>query len=138
MSVRLLNLKSGAMIKSHRDLNLCFEKGEARIHIPVFTNPQVEFFIEEERINMKESESWYINANNFHRVSNLGLTDRIHLVFDCIVNDWLKNIFNQGEKVYSEEKPVEGEMQKIINELRLQNTSVSNRLADELVQKTQS
>jgi hypothetical protein len=137
MSVRLLNLKAGAIIKNHRDYDLCFEKGEARFHVPVFTNPQVAFFIEEERIDMKEGEGWYINANNLHRVSNLGVTDRIHLVFDCRVNDWLKSIFDKGEKVFAEEQQNTGDIQKIIHELRLQNTIVSNRLADELLQKTQ-
>jgi mannose-6-phosphate isomerase-like protein (cupin superfamily) len=137
MSVRLLNLKAGAIIKSHRDHDLCFEKGEARIHVPVFTNPQVEFFIAEERLEMKEGESWYINANCMHHVTNFGSTDRIHLVFDCGVNDWLKNIFEQGEKVFVEEKQNSDEMRKIINELRLLNTDVSNRLADELLQNIQ-
>jgi mannose-6-phosphate isomerase-like protein (cupin superfamily) len=138
MSVRLLNLKAGAIIKSHRDFDLCFEKGEARIHVPVFTNPGVEFFIEEERIEMKEGESWYINANNLHRVSNMGSADRIHLVFDCRVNNWLKTIFEEGEKVFAGEQENKSDIRKIIHELRLLNTDVSNKLAEELLQQTQS
>jgi mannose-6-phosphate isomerase-like protein (cupin superfamily) len=138
MSVRLLNLKAGAVIKPHRDYDLCFEKGEARIHIPVFTSPQVEFFIEEERIEMREGESWYINANNLHRVSNRGSSDRIHLVFDCRVNNWLETIFDQGEKVFAEEQKNKSELQKIVHELRLLNTDISNRLAEELLQQIQS
>lgn len=138
MSVRLLNLKAGAIIKSHRDVDLCFEKGEARIHFPIFTNRQVEFIIEEERLEMKEGESWYINANRMHSVANLGTTDRIHLVIDCQVNDWLKKVFDQSEKVLIDEKPNTVEIQKIINELRLQNTEAANKIADDLLQKIQS
>lgn len=135
MSVRFLNLKAGAIIKNHRDYDLYFEKGEARIHVPVFTNPQVEFYIDEERIEMKEGECWYINANKLHRVSNLGSADRIHLVIDCAVNNWLKSVFDKAEKVFTTEEQNTGELQKIIHELRLQNTDTSNRLADELLQK---
>ena len=137
MSVRLLRLKTGAVIKPHRDFDLCFEKGEARIHVPVFTNPDVQFFIEEERLPLKEGESWYINANLTHSVCNHGATDRIHLVIDCTVNEWLKDIFAQAEKVMIEEKVNVTEIQKIIHELRLQNTAMSNKLADKLLEKIQ-
>ena len=131
MSVRLLNLKAGAEIKPHRDQGLCFEQGEARIHCPVFTNPDVKFFIDSERIDMKEGEIWYINANRVHHVSNFSSTDRIHLVIDCKVNDWLTNVFDKSEKALIFEKQ-NNDLQKIINELRLQNTETSNKLADDL------
>ncbi|HYK44135.1 MAG TPA: aspartyl/asparaginyl beta-hydroxylase domain-containing protein [Parafilimonas sp.] len=135
MSVRLLNLKSGAIIKPHRDFDLCFEKGEARIHLPIFTNEAVEFILDEERLLMKEGECWYINANLSHSVANYGRTDRLHLVIDCTVNEWLKNIFNEAEKVMIEEKINVHEIQKVIRELRLQNTTMSNKLADQLAEK---
>ena len=138
MSVRLLNLKAGAIIKPHRDFDLCFEKGEARIHVPVFTNPDVQFFIEEDRLPLKEGEIWYIYANLKHSVCNQGTTDRIHLVIDCTVNEWLREIFEQGEKVMTEEKINLNEIQKVIQELRLQNTAMSNKLADELMERIPS
>lgn len=131
-SVRLLNLKSGAVIKEHRDHDLAFEHGEARLHIPVFTNNQVEFWVEKERIRMEVGECWYINANLPHRVANYGPTDRIHLVIDCKVNDWLRDLFGQADRTYVAEERKAGELLKMIFELRLQNTAVTNRLADEL------
>ena len=137
MSVRLLNLRAGAEIKPHRDQGLCFEQGEARIHFPVFTNSLVKFFVDSECIGMKEGEAWYINANRMHYVSNFGSTDRIHLVIDCKVNEWLKNIFEKSEKVMIIEKQNTEEIQKIINELRLQNTETSNKLADDLYKSIQ-
>src|SRR5690606_4995050 len=50
-SVRFLNLKAGADIKPHRDNELAFEKGEARLHFPIVTNPPVEFYVEDTRID---------------------------------------------------------------------------------------
>jgi Aspartyl/Asparaginyl beta-hydroxylase len=89
-SVRLLKLDAGSSIREHKDLNLGYEDGEIRIHVPVLTNPGVEFFLDGERILMNEGESWYINFNLRHRVENRGSTPRIHLVVDCIVNDWMR------------------------------------------------
>ncbi len=137
MAVRLLNLRVGAKIMPHRDFDLCFEHGEARLHIPIFTNPQVEFFIEEERITMNPGECWYINANLTHNVVNAGETDRVHLVIDCKVNDWLKNIFEQGEITTMQQLQNPDETKKIIAELRRMNTEVANKLADDLLKTIQ-
>jgi hypothetical protein len=131
LSVRLLNLKKNSIIKEHRDHELAFEMGEARLHIPIFTNPSVEFYLNNVLLKMGEGECWYINANLPHSVSNLGGTDRIHLVMDCVVNDWLISLFERGERYFAQERPP-GETRRIIQELRLQNTEISNRLANEL------
>lgn len=131
LSVRLLKLKSNSIIKEHRDHELSFEKGEARLHVPIFTNPQVEFYLNNVLVKMQEGECWYINANLPHRVSNLGITDRIHLVLDCKVNDWLKSLFHEGKRYYSIQSS-DNDTLKIIQELRLQNTEVSNRLANQM------
>ncbi len=137
MAVRLLNLKAGAVIMPHRDYDLCFEHGEARLHLPIFTNPHVEFYIEEERIMMQPGECWYINANLTHRVINAGTTDRVHLVIDCVVNDWLKDIFTQGEVTTAQQLENIDETKKIISELRRMNTEVSIKLADDLLKTIQ-
>lgn len=133
-SVRLLNLKRGAIIKEHRDHELAFEHGEARLHIPLFTNEQVEFWVQDQRIPMEPGDCWYINANLPHRVANHGPTDRIHLVIDCVVNDWLRDLFHRSHKTIVAPERKTGELLKMIFELRLQNTAVTNRLADELEQ----
>ena len=91
-SVRFLRLKAGSMIKEHRDYNLGYEDGEVRLHIPVVTHPQVEFVLDGTRVDMKEGECWYHDFNLPHRVTNAGTADRVHLVIDCEVNDWLREI----------------------------------------------
>lgn len=132
MTVRLLNLKAGAIIKQHRDHELAFEKGEARLHFPVVTNNQVEFYVNDTRINMLPGECWYINANMPHRVANYGTTDRIHLVIDCKVNNWLKEVFNHAEKTEFEEPFNTQQAIMVINALRSQNTETANKLANSL------
>jgi hypothetical protein len=92
-TARFLRLTAGSNIREHRDFNLSFEDGFARIHIPVRTNPQVEFFLDGVRVEMDEGEAWYLNFNLNHRVVNRSAEDRVHLVIDCVVNDWVGKFF---------------------------------------------
>jgi hypothetical protein len=92
-SVRLLRLKAGSSIREHRDYRLGYEDGEVRLHIPVLTNPAVAFFLQGERVWMRAGECWYLNVNLKHRVDNQSTADRIHLVIDCVVNEWLAAFF---------------------------------------------
>jgi mannose-6-phosphate isomerase-like protein (cupin superfamily) len=132
MSVRLLNLKAGAVIKQHRDNELAFEKGEARLHFPIVTNNQVEFYVNDIRVTMLPGQCWYINANMPHRVANYGTTDRIHLVIDCKVNDWLKGIFAEAERTEFDEPFNSAQAIAMIAELRRQQNKTASKLADEM------
>lgn len=137
MSVRLMKLNAGAIIKEHTDYDMSFEEGEARFHIPIVTNTGVDFFIEDEKIPLQEGECWYLNLSLKHRVNNFGNTNRIHLVIDCKVNDWIKNLLNEQGVLKQEftEKTTEptytsAEKIKIIQQLRLIATPVSIELAN--------
>ena len=88
-SVRFMLLAPGAKIKEHKDFFMGFEDGVIRLHIPVVTNAQVEFYLNNELVTMHEGELWYLDFSQKHRVENNGDADRIHLVMDCKVNDWL-------------------------------------------------
>ncbi|CAN5588087.1 hypothetical protein BH10ACI3_BH10ACI3_21110 [soil metagenome] len=91
-TVRFMKLAAGAQIKRHRDYILGLEDGFVRIHIPVTTNPDVEFILNDESVNMLPGEAWYMNVNFHHSVINGGGTDRIHLVVDCVVNEWMREM----------------------------------------------
>jgi hypothetical protein len=91
-AVRFLRLKPGSVVRTHTDLALGFDDGEIRLHIPVRTNPDVLFLLDGQRIVMNEGECWYVDFNRPHSVENRGATDRIHLVIDCVVNDWLRDL----------------------------------------------
>lgn len=138
-AVRLMKLNAGAVIKEHTDHDMNFEQGEARFHIPVVTNDNVEFYLSDERVPMKEGECWYLNLSLRHRVVNGGDNDRIHLVIDCIVNDWVKEQFEKNAAIRKEEENIaEGpvmsaeEKKNMIASLRQLNTPVSNELADKI------
>jgi len=88
-SVRLMRLAPGSVIKEHSDYDLAAEWGTARFHIPITTNPQVEFLVNRTPVTMEPGSVWYLRLSDPHSVANRGATDRVHLVIDCITNDWL-------------------------------------------------
>ena len=92
-SVRFLKLAAGSRIKEHRDNDLGFESGQVRLHIPVTTNPRVKFFLDAHRILLNEGECWYLNFSLPHWIENGGDSDRVHLVIDCVLDEWLREFF---------------------------------------------
>ncbi len=92
--VRLLRLQVGAIIKVHIDEALNFDLGEVRIHVPIVTDPAVEFYVNHKRVVMKEGEVWYMDATYPHSVKNGSSIDRVHLVLDCVVNDWVRSVMS--------------------------------------------
>lgn len=92
-SARLLKLAAGARIREHKDYNLGYEDGEVRLHVPIVTHPDVAFFLSGTRVVLQPGECWYLDFNKPHRVENPSDTDRVHLVMDCVVDDWLRDVF---------------------------------------------
>jgi hypothetical protein len=87
-----LKLAAGASIKEHRDYNLSIADNELRLHVPIVTNSEVQFFLDAESVEMKEGECWYLDFTLPHWVKNNSSVDRIHLVIDCELNDWLREL----------------------------------------------
>lgn len=137
-AVRLLKLNAGSIIKEHRDAELNFEKGEIRLHIPVFTHPAVEFILDKESMNLKGGECWYMNFNLPHALNNKSNINRVHLVVDALVNDWVKDIFASADCLVKKEIEDESGIyddatkKQMIITLRQMNTEMGNKMADDL------
>jgi hypothetical protein len=102
-SVRLMRLSPGSVIKEHLDHDLAAEWGAARIHIPITTNPQVEFLLNHRQVVMEPGSAWYLRLSDAHSVANRGASDRVHLVIDCTANDWLIGQLRAGAAKRSEQ-----------------------------------
>jgi hypothetical protein len=92
MSVRLMRLTPGSVIKEHKDHDLRAEEGVARIHVPVVTNDGVEFYLNREPVKMLPGEAWYLRLADPHSVVNNGAETRVHLVIDVVVDDWMAGL----------------------------------------------
>jgi len=96
-SVRFLKLAPGAVIREHRDFGLRFEEGEIRVHIPIRTNPGVDFILGGKTLTLLPGDSWYLNLDLPHQVANRGSTERVHLVLDFAVNPWFEELLARPE-----------------------------------------
>ncbi|KIX22890.1 aspartyl beta-hydroxylase [Flavobacterium sp. 316] len=138
-TVRLLRLAVGAEIKPHVDNCLGYEDNCFRIHIPIITNKDVIFILDNQRLIMNEGECWYINANFTHSVVNHGKEDRIHLVIDGIRNEWTDELFfkeaNEQQFLKPEKKMSDNEKELIIEELKRMNSNTANELISKIQNK---
>lgn len=97
LAVRLMRLAPGSVIKEHRDHDLAFEDGTVRLHIPVTTNDGVDFRLNGRRCVMAAGSAWYLRLADPHSVANRGASDRVHLVIDATVNDWVRALFERAQ-----------------------------------------
>lgn len=92
-TVRLMRLSPGSVIKEHTDHDLCFEQGSVRIHLAIATNDGVAFEVNRHRVILQAGSCWYLRLSDPHSVVNRGDADRIHMVIDASVNEWLAAVF---------------------------------------------
>lgn len=78
----------GAAIHPHRDVSGTLEFGRLRFHVPIVTNPDVDFFVSKKKVPMRTGELWALNTSYLHAVENRSQQDRIHLVLEVDANDW--------------------------------------------------
>jgi len=140
LSVRLLNLGVGAYIKPHKDYQLGYENGCFRLHIPIITNPKVEFILADKALTMLPGECWYTNVNYTHSVANNGDEDRIHLVIDGERNEWSDDLFfslaSKESLLTAEEIPHDkAYIMRTIEELEISKVSGYQRIVDDLKKK---
>ena len=83
--VRLLfaKLRAGGKIPAHFD-GLYSLINCHRIHIPIITNDDNEFFVGGERKTLRAGEIWEINNATVHAVDNNSSEDRVHLILDWV------------------------------------------------------
>jgi len=82
---RLMRLAPGAVVPEHSDINYHWYH-RVRIHIPVFTRPEVIFHCGERSVHMAAGEAWIFDNWRAHRVENGSSETRVHLVADTTGN----------------------------------------------------
>ena len=95
-AVRLMRLGAGSIIREHRDLDLSIEEDVVRLHVPIVTDEKVDFRLNGRSIRMRAGECWYLRLSDPHSVANRSRQDRVHLVIDAQVNDWLRALLEEA------------------------------------------
>ncbi len=78
---RLMRLEPGAVVPEHADINYRWHT-RVRLHIPVFTWPQVRFHCDGQSVHMAAGEAWIFDNWRRHHVENGADAARVHLVAD--------------------------------------------------------
>ena len=110
-SVRVLRLLPGGEIHEHRDAGVSLAHGEARLHCVLQTNEKVFLYLKGQRVPMREGEWWYLDVSQPHRVVNQSAQPRLHLVLDCVVNDWLLQKLCEGDSGQPWSDPLDAQVQ---------------------------
>jgi len=79
---RLMQLAPGCEVSSHVDFNYHWYT-RVRIHIPVITNEDVQFYCGSDSIHMEAGQCWIFDSWRRHNVVNNGSAARVHLVIDA-------------------------------------------------------
>ena len=98
--VRFMKIKANSGIGKHSDrIDKDFgieDDNIIRIHVPIRTNDQVEFYLwegKEKLVNyLEEGHYYYVDVRAPHAVTNNSDVDRIHLVIDVYVNDEIRKL----------------------------------------------
>ena len=90
---RLMGLGAGAAVPPHVDVHYHW-RTHLRIHIPLITNPMVEFTCDGETIHMAPGECWVFDSFRWHEVHNRGAERRVHLVLDTVVTPHLRDLID--------------------------------------------
>jgi hypothetical protein len=93
---RLMGLGPGAEVPAHIDVNY-YWRTHIRIHIPVITNPAVEFTVDGQIGRLAAGECWVLDTFRSHTVANRGDERRVHLVLDTVGGERLWDLVRAGE-----------------------------------------
>ena len=92
---RLMRIAPEAEASPHVD-TAYYWWDRVRVHVPVQTNPGVEFHCGPDQVHMAAGETWVFNTWGRHRVTNPGPRPRIHLVADTVGSHAFWQLVEQG------------------------------------------
>lgn len=95
LTFRTQNLKAGGRIEKHNDGDKGLNSNVVRLNIPVSTNDEVYTYFNNERIPMKNGECWLPDVTKVHEMENRSSETRWHIMIDCDLNDWWKDILQE-------------------------------------------
>ncbi len=94
---RLMRLDGDAEATAHVDTNY-YWMDRFRVHVPVVTQPAVEFLCGDAHAHLRAGECWVFDTFNMHNVKNPHPTRRIHLVIDTVGSAPLWELIERGQR----------------------------------------
>jgi hypothetical protein len=87
----IISMNPKSRIRTHKDI------GDAlyllrRFHIPLKTNDQTFFTVEEEQFFLQEGAAYELNNSKYHSVRNNSDDSRIHLIIDVLPSKYINEV----------------------------------------------
>ena len=100
---RLMRLSGDAEVTAHVDVDYYWRE-HIRVHVPIVTQPTVQFWCGQAQLNMKAGECWVFDTWSNHRVLNDAREARIHLVADTVGGAALWDLMRAARR-HDEDRP---------------------------------
>ena len=94
---RLMGLGIGGTVPVHIDANY-YWRTHIRVHVPIITNPDVDFSCGGETVQMAAGECWVFDTFREHHVENNGSEQRVHLVLDTVGGERLWELIEEARQ----------------------------------------
>jgi len=96
--VRILRLEPGSPVNEHTDptLGLHIERSVVRLTIPIQSEPEVVFYLNNQPVPMRPGECWYLRLTDPHRITHDGRLERINMTIDMIPNEWVRSLVQES------------------------------------------
>lgn len=92
---RLMRLEPGAVVPAHVDVDF-YWRTHIRIHVPIVTNPHVDFTVDDQTVHMAAGDCWVFDTFARHTVRNNGSERRTHLVMDTVGGEGLSALLAEA------------------------------------------
>ena len=96
----LYAVRPGTILHPHRDMSGNLPFGRLRFHVPIVTNPEVDFVVGGERLDMRPGELWALDTSYEHSVRNRSNQVRVHFVVEVVANDWVWSLLPKKGVAY--------------------------------------
>ncbi len=102
-TVAFYRAEPGLRLHSHIDMSGHLGFGRLRFHIPVKTNPKAVTIMGAgagKPFHLAEGEMWALDTSHLHAVENNGNSERVHLMVEVEVNDWIWSMLPKRNMKY--------------------------------------
>lgn len=102
-SVRVLRLAPGSRVEVHTDptLGLEVDRSLIRLTVPILTNDEAVFLLDEAPVRWQPGECWYLDFTKPHSAWNGGDSERIHLTIDVEPNGEIRRLISDGATAFA-------------------------------------
>lgn len=97
---RIMRLAGGESVSEHTDIHAYWHH-HIRIHVPIVTDPSIEFWCQNDKVHMAPGEAWVFDNWKMHKVINPSGVTRTHLVIDTTGSALLWDLIRRSEQPFA-------------------------------------